>query len=167
MGAESRPDAQRLTLWKTYLRGQVAILRAMERELQASHQLSLAEYDVLLNLNNAAGHRLRLGELAAAVLFSSGGLSRLLDRLERAGLVARERTPDDRRGVYATLTDAGRRRLRDANATHLRGIQRHFAAALPTDEITPVGRFLDRLLAQTPVTPTEPCEVETPPAANC
>jgi DNA-binding MarR family transcriptional regulator len=166
MGAESGPDAQRLALWKTYLRGQVAILRALERELQASHQLSLAEYDVLLSLNNAAGHRLRLGELAEAVLFSSGGLSRLLDRLERAGLVARERTPDDRRGVYATVTDAGHARLRAASVTHLRGIQRHFAAALPADEIEPVRRFLDRLLAQTPATPAEACEL-APPTTGC
>ncbi|HEX8994456.1 MAG TPA: MarR family transcriptional regulator [Ktedonobacterales bacterium] len=149
MGAD-RPDAQRLTVWQTYLRGHTAVMRALEAELQACHQLSVAEYDVLLRLNSAPDQRLRLGELAGAVLFSTGGLSRLLDRLERAGLVARERTPDDRRGVYAILTEAGYARLHGASDTHLRGIQRHFAAALSDEEIAPVSQFLTRLLTEAP-----------------
>ncbi|HZC06179.1 MAG TPA: MarR family transcriptional regulator [Ktedonobacterales bacterium] len=155
-----RPDQRRLAVWKTYLQGHVAIMRALERELQAAHQLSLAEYDVLLSLYNTPEQRLRLGELAQAILFSSGGLSRLLDRLERDGLVARERTPDDRRGVCARLTEAGRARLRAASVTHLRGIQSHFAAALPENEIETVSGFFDRLLARTPVTPAQICETE-------
>ena len=60
-----------------------------------------------------------------------------------------------------------RRALRAASATHLRGIQRHFAAALPADEIAPVRRFLDRLLAPTPATPADACDVETPPDSGC
>ncbi|HET9110094.1 MAG TPA: MarR family transcriptional regulator [Ktedonobacterales bacterium] len=160
------PDQRRLAVWKTYLYSHAAIMRALERELQSAHQLSLAEYDVLLNLNNAPGQKLRLGELAQAILFSTGGLSRLLDRMERDGLVARERTPDDRRGVCARLTDAGRARLRGASVTHLRGIQTHFAAALADDEIAPVSDFLGRLLERTPTMPPQPCDSEPEPSAR-
>lgn len=158
------PDQRRLDVWKSYLHGHIAIMRALEQELQSAQQLSLAEYDVLLNLNNAPGQKLRLGELAQAILFSTGGLSRLLDRMERDGLVTRERTPDDRRGVCARLTDAGRARLRAASVTHLRGIQTHFAAALADDEIAPVSAFLERLLERTPVTPAQACDSEPEPA---
>lgn len=154
------PDTRRLAVWETYLRGHTAIVRALEAELQALHHLSVAEYDVLLHLNNAPGKRLRLGELAGAVLFSSGGLSRLLDRLECMGVVARERTPDDRRGVYATLTDVGLARLREASETHLRGVERHFTAALTEDEVEPVSQFLARLLATTPAA-EETCLTDT------
>lgn len=155
------PDTRLLAVWETYLRGHTAIVRALEAELQARHHLSVTEYDVLLHLNNAPGKRLRLGELAGAVLFSSGGLSRLLDRLECMGVVARERTPDDRRGVYATLTDAGLARLRKASETHLRGVERHFTAALTEDEIEPVSQFLTRLLATTPPAAEEACLTDT------
>lgn len=158
------PDQRRLAVWKTYLHSHVAIMRALEREIQSAHQLSLAEYDVLLNLNNAPEQKLRLGELAQAILFSTGGLSRLLDRMERERLVARERTPDDRRGVCARLTDTGRARLRAASVTHLRGIQTHFAAALADDEIAPVSDFFERLLERTPTTAALPCDSEPEPA---
>lgn len=140
---------QRLGVWETYLRGHTGVMRALERELQESHQLSIAEYDVLLHVYSAPNRRLRLGELACAVLFSTGGLSRLLDRMERAGLVTRERAPGDRRGVYAVLTEEGASRLRAARETHLAGIQRHFSALLREDEIEPVGRFFHRLVKVT------------------
>lgn len=149
---ESRPEPgpdQRLAVWEMYLRGHTGVMRALERELQESHQLSVAEYDVLLHVHDAPNRRLRLGELACAVLFSTGGLSRLLDRLEHAGLVIRERAHGDRRGVYAVLTGEGASRLRAARETHLAGIQRHFSALLPADEIEPVSRFLHRLVKET------------------
>jgi len=142
---DDEADRRRLAVWRTYLAGYTGIMRLLERDLQRSHGLSLAEYDVLLHLHLAPDGRLRMGELAGAILFSSGGLSRLLDRLEREGLVARERTPLDRRGVYAALTETGRTRLRDARATHLHGVRNHFATALPDDELPAVDAFLTRL----------------------
>jgi DNA-binding MarR family transcriptional regulator len=150
-----------MAVWKAYLTSHSLLMRALERDLQEGHDLSVAEYDVLVHLDAATDRRLRMGELAGAVLFSTGGLSRLLDRLEREGLVTRERTLDDRRGVYAVLTDAGETRLRQASTTHLRGIQEYFVAALPDDELEPVGTFLARLGASLPARTPPPCDVET------
>lgn len=142
------PDQERLRVWREYLNSYASVTRKLEQELRCSHDLSLAQYDVLAHLHGVACGRLRMGELAEALLFSTGGLSLLLDRMERDGLVTRERTPDDRRGVYAVITEAGCCRLREASETHLRGIQNHFAAMLQDDEIRPVGDFLARLRTQ-------------------
>jgi DNA-binding MarR family transcriptional regulator len=89
-----------------------------------------------------------MGDLSESVLFTTGGLTRLLDRMEQDDLVRRERTQDDRRGVYAVLTEAGHARLRQASDTHLRGIQAHFAVELHDDEIETVSPFLARLVAR-------------------
>jgi DNA-binding MarR family transcriptional regulator len=143
---EETPHRQGMQIWDLYLHSHTDIMRVLEGELQHAHGLSLAEYDVLLRLQRADDHRLRMGELAAAVLFSTGGLSRLLDRLERDGLVVRERTPDDRRGVYAVLTEAGFARLQQASKTHLRGVQKHFITALHNEEREPLIHFFTRLV---------------------
>jgi DNA-binding MarR family transcriptional regulator len=150
---DEQHERGQLAVWEDYLQGHTAIMRALERELQAAHALSLAEYDVLLHLHNAPHARLRMGELAEAVLFSTGGVSRLLDRLERAGAVARERTASDRRGVYAVLTESGRATLRAASRTHLRGVECHFTTLLHAEEGPAVGAFLARLVAQATAAP--------------
>ena len=83
--------------------------------------LSLHEYEVLLTLADAPDGRMRMSELAAAVVLSQSGLTRLVDRLVRDGSVARIRCEGDRRGLNAELTDAGRRRYLEARVTHLGG----------------------------------------------
>jgi DNA-binding MarR family transcriptional regulator len=145
---QRRPDAQRLAVWERFLLAHALVVRELERELQAAEGLSLAEYEVLLRLSHAPERRIRMGELAEAVFFSTGGLTRLLDRLEQEGLVRRDRTCEDRRGVYAVLTECGQERLRQAARTHLSGIDEHFAAALTDEELAPVGAFLTRLAGQ-------------------
>jgi DNA-binding MarR family transcriptional regulator len=161
---QRRPDAQRLATWERFLTVHALIVRELERELQEAEGLSLAEYDVLLRLYHAPERRIRMGELAEAVLFSTGGLTRLLDRLEREGLVARDRTCEDRRGVYAVLTEFGQARLRQAARTHLQGIEEHFAAALPDDELATVSAFLTRLAEQATIGSCAP--VDSPIQTN-
>ena len=85
-------------------------------------------------------------ELADAVLLSRSGLTRLIDRLEREGLVEREACLTDGRGLYAVLTDAGYERLRAASGTHLRGVQRHFISRLGARDLKTLQRMLDKLL---------------------
>jgi DNA-binding MarR family transcriptional regulator len=163
---QRRPDAERLTVWERFLTAHALISRKLENELQAAEDLSLAEYDVLLRLYHAPERRLRMGELAEAVLFSSGGLTRLLDRLEGEGLVRRDRTCEDRRGVFAVLTECGQARLRQAARTHLQGIDEHFASALPDEELTPVGDFLDRLAEHATIGSCEPRDATSPTSAT-
>ena len=87
-----------------------------------------------MHLADADGERMRMSDLAATVILSRSGLTRLVDRLEREGLIARESCPSDARGAFATLTPAGRRKLDAARATHLAGVRSLFLAHFSAEE---------------------------------
>jgi DNA-binding MarR family transcriptional regulator len=127
------------------LRAHANITRVLEAELLAAQRLSLASYDVLVQLAEAPDRRLRMTELADAVLLSRSGVTRLVDRLERGGLVIRARVDTDGRGVVAVLTQVGFDRLRAATTTHLSGVARHFAAVLDGPELESFGQTCERL----------------------
>lgn len=146
--AEGRqtPDRGELVAWRSFLRAHATITRVLESELLEEQDLSLAAYDVLVQLAEAPDRRLRMTELADAVLLSRSGVTRLVDRMERAGLVGRSRVACDGRGVAAELTEAGLQRLRVASRTHLAGVLRHFVARLDVDDLGALER-ISRLLA--------------------
>jgi DNA-binding MarR family transcriptional regulator len=131
----NRPDPARLAAWRALLEAHAAVTDLLERELEQERGLPLSKFEVLLKLAEAPGGRMRMLELAQSVLLSKSGLSRLVDRMEEAELVRRERCPSDRRGAYAVLTDEGRHLLRRSAPVHLRGIQEHFAAHLADHEV--------------------------------
>lgn len=136
-----------LDVWRSFLRAHAHITRVLEGELLAAQRLSLASYDVLVQLSEAPGHRLRMTELADAVLLSRSGVTRLVDRLERSGLVARARVDSDGRGVEAVLTQLGYDRLRAATGTHLSGVARHFAGRLDESDLAGFGSTCEKLAA--------------------
>jgi DNA-binding MarR family transcriptional regulator len=140
-----RPSAAELAVWRSFLRGHAQLLRTMESEMADADQLPLASYDVLVHLAEAPDHRLRMTELADRVLLSRSGLTRLVDRLEREALVQRQPCPDDARGLYAVITDAGVDRLRSASRVHLVGISRHFVDRFTSEELAHLGKLLARL----------------------
>jgi DNA-binding MarR family transcriptional regulator len=139
-------DDERVTAWAGVLRVHAAVVPRLEREL-ATVGMPLSWYDVLLELNAAPDRRLRMSELGARAVLSRERVSRVVDELERAGLVLRERNPDDGRSLLAVLTDEGRARLRAAAPTYLAGIARHFGAHLDDDEARVVGAALFRVVA--------------------
>jgi DNA-binding MarR family transcriptional regulator len=145
--APARPAADRLPAWSSLLRVHAALLPALERELAAAHRIPLSWYDVLLELNAAPQRRLRMSELGSRVVLSRERVSRVVDELERAELVVRERNPEDKRSVHAVLTPAGRDRLRAAAPTYLAGIERHFTGHLSDDEARTIATALERVLA--------------------
>jgi DNA-binding MarR family transcriptional regulator len=124
-----------------------ALVPQLDRELQAACGLPLTWYDVLLELNSAPGRRLSMGELGAVAVVSRSRVSRVVDQLAAAGLVAREANPDDRRSAYATITEAGRARLRAAAPVYLGGIERHFTARMSAAEARGVATALEKVLA--------------------
>ncbi|WP_181781726.1 MarR family winged helix-turn-helix transcriptional regulator [Pseudonocardia pini] len=132
--------------WRAFLRAHATITRALETELLAEQGLSLAAYDVLVQLAEAPGRRLRMTELAEAVLLSRSGVTRLVDRLERAGFVRRTRVESDGRGVAAGLTPAGLDRLRVASRTHLRGVTEHFVHRLDPGDLPVLERISERMV---------------------
>lgn len=133
--------------WRAFLEAHAAVARQLERELLAETSLPLGWYDVLVQLNEAPGRRLRMHELASAVLLSRSGLTRLVERMERASLVTRNTHPSDGRGTVAVLTDAGRAQLRRCAPTHLRGVDEHFLAHLDDGELDVIAGALERVAA--------------------
>jgi DNA-binding MarR family transcriptional regulator len=135
---------QHFEAWKAFIRAQAELIQTLSRELEAEQGLPLTFYDVLIQLSIAGG-RLRMSELADAVVLSRSGVTRLVDRMVRDGLVRREACPEDRRSLYATLTPAGRRALKRARPFHLRGVAEHFGRHLSDDEAKIIAAALGRI----------------------
>jgi DNA-binding MarR family transcriptional regulator len=128
------PSPQEVAAWRLLLETYARVVERVEAAL-AEHGLPpLAWYDVLWALREAPGRRLRQAQLAHAVVMSRSGLSRLVDRIEAAGLLRREPSPSDRRGTDVVLTDEGRAMLRRMWAVYGEGIERGFARALGDPE---------------------------------
>jgi len=164
--AGPRWDDPRLRAWIAFLQAHAAVARRLEAELQAARGISLAEYDALVHLACADERRLRMSELADQVLLSRSGVSRLVDRLEAAGLVERAACPSDARVAWATLTPDGLEALRAAAPVHLRGVQAHFLDAMDADDRETLARALEAVTArlrQTAAGAAEaPCEQAAP-----
>src|SRR4051794_26122099 len=141
-------DDERVRAWASFLRVHAAVVPRLEREL-AAVGMPLSWYDVLLELNSAPDRRLRMTELGAKAVLSRERVSRVVDELERAGLVRRERNPDDGRSLLAVVTDEGRARLRAAAPTYLAGIEQHFGTYLDDDEARAIATALFRVVEAT------------------
>ncbi|MFP5309003.1 MAG: MarR family winged helix-turn-helix transcriptional regulator [Actinomycetes bacterium] len=135
----------RLAAWRHFLEAHARVLDLLEAELRADEDLPLTWYDVLVQLSEAPDRQLRMQDLAQAVLLSKSGLTRLVDRMEQAGLVDRRPCEDDRRGTYAALTAAGLQRLRDTAPTHVRGVAEHFTSVLSDEEAATLADALGRI----------------------
>ncbi|MGH8991324.1 MAG: MarR family winged helix-turn-helix transcriptional regulator [Acidimicrobiia bacterium] len=147
MAPGPRLDDRHLEAWRALLTAHRRILDRLEHELRTDHGLSLSEYEVLMLLGQAEGNRCRMGELARHLLVTPGGVTRLADRLESAGLLCRRPCPTDRRSIELVLTPEGRRRLRAAGPDHLRGVARYFGVHLSDDEADSLTRLLGRVAA--------------------
>ena len=142
-----RPSDETIETWRLMLQVRQRLATKMDTELQNRHGLRLDWYDVLYQLAVADG-RMRMHLLAEATLFSRTNCTRIVDRMERAGLVQREQAADDRRGVFAVMTAQGQALFRRAAATHLEDIQRLFGAHVTPEEAAATTRALRRVLAQ-------------------
>jgi DNA-binding MarR family transcriptional regulator len=142
-----RLDEARLAAWRALLTAHAVVTDKIDREMVAAGVAPLTWYDVLVELAEAPAHRLRLHDLADRVVLSRSGLTRLVDRLEAAGLVRREAVAGDRRGAFAVLTDAGAAAQRRAWPVYAHGIAAHFANHLTADEATVIGQALERMIA--------------------
>ncbi len=147
LGMATEPDEARLAAWWALLTAHAAAVGAIERELAVAGLVPLTWYDVLVALWEAPDHRLRLHDLARAVVLSRSGLTRLVDRLESTGLVRREPAPADRRGALAVLTAEGRAAQLRAWPVYARGIAHHFGCHLSDEEARMLADALGRVRA--------------------
>jgi DNA-binding MarR family transcriptional regulator len=134
--------------WGALLKVHAALVPRLDRELQEAHGLPLTWYDVLLELNTAPGRRLTMGQLGSVAAVSRTRVSRVVDELVRAGLVAREPNPEDGRSAFAALTPAGGGALRKAAPTYVAAVQREFADHLTKHEGEVLARALRKVLAE-------------------
>ena len=127
------------------VRANAAVTRQLSAQLSADHGVSLNAYEALVWLDREPDARLRRVDLANRLLLTAGGVTRLLDGLEREGLVAREECSSDRRVSYAVLTKAGRDKVRDAEKSHTRQIRQLLGGVYDDDELAQLAALLDRL----------------------
>lgn len=133
---------KQLSHWRTYLETSLALIDILDAELQADTRLTLVWYDALVHLEDATDG-VGMTELANRILASKSGLTRVIDRMESAGLVRRERPPEDRRVVKVFITPEGATTLRDARVVHHRGIQEHFVQHLSAPELASLADALE------------------------
>lgn len=145
MDSQPKLSEPQLAAWRAFLTAHARVIGRIDAELAGAGRLPLGSYDVLIELAGAPGHRLRMSRLARQVVLSNSGLTRLVDRLEKQGLLRREVAPTDRRGAYAVLTAEGLAALREAWPVYARGIAAHFGRYLSPDEATTLATALDRI----------------------
>jgi DNA-binding MarR family transcriptional regulator len=127
------------------VRAGVIVPRQLSAQLSADHGLNINAYEALLQLARAPERRMRRVDLANSLLLTAGGVTRLLDGLERDGFVARDECSSDRRVSYAVLTKAGRSKLREATKSHTRQIRELLGGTYDEDELAQLVALLDRL----------------------
>jgi len=140
----SRLSEEELAAWAGLLRAHARLVGRLDAELRAEHGFGISSYEVLVRLAQSP-NGMRLLDLSKSALITQSGMSRLVDRLETEGLVRRASAPDDGRGCLAVITEAGRRRLREANRSHLAGVRRLFLDRLDPGEMASLGRLWERL----------------------
>jgi DNA-binding MarR family transcriptional regulator len=146
----SRPDRDITTdprqAWHRLLQVSSRVLRELDAALDSEDRITVTEFDVLITLDNAPDHRLRMTDLARAALLSSGGMTRLAGRLEHRGLLRRIPDPDDARAFHATLTPAGERKLAQARITHDAVLTRLLATHATTEDLRAIDLALGKII---------------------
>jgi DNA-binding MarR family transcriptional regulator len=135
-----------LAAWRGLLRVHAALAKALDTELGQAHDLPLSSYEVLITLQSAPGRKRRMAELADLVLLSRSGMTRLVDRLERDGLLERDTCTSDGRGCFAVLTPAGEALLARARPTHLDGVRDRFLRHFSQAELAEMASWWERVV---------------------
>jgi DNA-binding MarR family transcriptional regulator len=131
--------------WRSLLRAHAHLMSRLDAELEATQGIALADYGVLVNLAETDEGRMRMSELAERLLLSPSGLTRRLDGLVTSGLVERVRCGSDRRGAYAVLTPAGRKRLQQAAPDHVEQVRRYFVSRLSRKQLANLADALEKV----------------------
>jgi DNA-binding MarR family transcriptional regulator len=142
-----RPSAEALDAWRSWLLAHRRVTHQLDRELRDRAGLSLDDYDVLVQLALAADRRLRMSDLADALLLARSSCTRIVGRLEARGWIQRTPDEEDGRVVWAALSSAGRAVQRRAAVIHLAGVQMHFGRHLRAGDATTIGALSARMIS--------------------
>jgi DNA-binding MarR family transcriptional regulator len=147
-GVLGQIDDERLQLMGLLMRAHRHLTDVLGRELEASVGIPLVWFDVLIHVGGAPEGRLTMSKLSIDVALTTGGVTRLVDRMAEAGLVARQNCPNDRRSVHVVLTPAGQGTLQRAIQAHIDGVDRHLFAPLPEKDRAALTKALTRLVGE-------------------
>ncbi|MGW0043945.1 MarR family winged helix-turn-helix transcriptional regulator [Rhodococcus sp. NPDC003348] len=131
--------------WRGFIDGSQRLMEVLNRELQSRHDISLADYRILVMLSESPDGSVRMSELADGVLSSRSRLTHQVRRMESENLVTRSTCVEDGRGVLALITDAGRAKLAEAAPTHVRGVRSYLIDLLDADELVGVATVFDKV----------------------
>jgi len=134
-----------LRAWRGLLRAHACLAKLLDSELDRAHHLPMTSYEALHHLQEASGGRMRMCDLAEQAQLSRSGLTRMVDRLEREGLLERCSCQHDARGAYACLTPQGRERLEAARVTHLAVVREHFFSHFSEGELELLADLWERI----------------------
>ncbi len=138
-------DDDRITAYGLLVEASRRLQRTFDRTLRDEHGMSSVTFEALLRLGRSPDRQMSMSELGEQMVLTSGGITRLVDRLEAEGYVNRLPCPSDRRVHWAHLTDAGLALVEDATVTHLDDLQAHFVSEMTAEEMALVTTVLDRL----------------------
>ena len=147
-----------LDVFVRLVRAHAAVTRLLSAQLQQEHGLTINAYEALLKLSRAEDQPMRRVDLANSLLLTASGVTRLLDGLERGGLIARQACPSDARASYTVLTDAGRSKLREASGSHIAAVRALLEERFEDEELGSLAAMLDRLPGVDPAASGEECE---------
>ncbi|MEW2359220.1 MarR family transcriptional regulator [Spirillospora sp. NPDC029432] len=139
-------DATQQRDWRAYVDGSVRLNEIMDRDLKTRHGLSVSEYEILVRLSEAPDRRLRMAELAEHASQSRSRLSHTCSRLESKGLVRRDNCPNDKRGVFAHLTDEGYATLERAARDHVETVRNFFIDVVDPADLEAIGRAFTQVV---------------------
>jgi DNA-binding MarR family transcriptional regulator len=134
--------------WAHLVKARAAIARALDTRLSAEHDLTINEYNCLLLLERAEDRRMRRVDIAEEMVLSPSGITRMLDRLEDAGLVEKAKCSSDARVTYAVLTASGRSRLKAAGKSHDAVVEEMVGGPVPARDLKRLAQILERLGAE-------------------
>ena len=140
----SSPSPERLRAWRLFFESALALLDVLDTELEQTVGIPQRWYDVLVHLEESP-HGIPMNELAEKILYSKSGFTRVVDRMEEAGLVRRARPENDRRTILILVTEEGTETLVRARRHHRDGIQRHFSQHLSNTDIKALTHAFEKI----------------------
>jgi DNA-binding MarR family transcriptional regulator len=129
--------------WRALVMGTTLLMDRLDDDLREAFDISLGEYEILVRLSEREGRRMRMAQIADALAHSRSRVTHTIDRMERAGWVVRSTTPEDGRGVVATMTDAGMALLERASHVHVRGVRSNIVDLVDAQDFAALGRVMN------------------------
>jgi DNA-binding MarR family transcriptional regulator len=136
-------DAEQQRAWRALIMGTTLLLDQLDADLRRDFNLSLTEYEILVRLSERPGHRMRMAQIAESLAHSRSRVTHTVDRMERAGYLVRAATPEDGRGIVATMTAHGLSVLEQAAHVHVGGVRDNLVDLVDHDDFLAMGRVMD------------------------